>query len=172
MAIMKKPSTAIVQGSIPALLWKRIAAFIVDILVLELTVLTPFRNVIERAIPINHLSFSALNNIQVSGSLAVALLLMGLLSVLYFALCESILGQTVGKMLFHLRVAGIGNPPGFWQCFIRSMFLLPVFPFIMFWMVDPLYMFFTSSSQRLLERWSRTATVESAPFSFQISTVA
>ncbi|HLC66695.1 MAG TPA: RDD family protein [Candidatus Nanoarchaeia archaeon] len=165
--------TAVVHGSIPALLWKRVAAFVVDILVLDFTVFAPFRRIFAKAFPdFAMLRMAMEGHITFSGSLAFAAVSMATLAMLYFTLCESIVGQTVGKMLFRLRVAGIASPPGFWRCFIRSLFLLPVFPFIAFWLIDPLYMFFTRSSQRLLERLSRTATVESSPFTFKISTVS
>lgn len=173
--MVRTPETAVVQGSIPALLWKRIAAFLVDILVLDLTIFAPFRSIFARAFPLRDLSMLRMafeGHVSVSGPLAFAVMGMAILAVLYFAFCESMLGQTIGKMLFRLRVAGVASPPGFWRCFIRSLFLVPVFPFIAFWLIDPLYMFFTRSSQRLLERLSSTATVESSPFTFRISTVS
>ena len=40
--MVRKPQTAIVQGSIPALLWKRIAAFVIDLFIIDLTILMPF----------------------------------------------------------------------------------------------------------------------------------
>lgn len=172
---MKQPASQMVYGSVPALLWKRIAAFIIDLLILDLTVLSPFKNVLLRAMPVTDFtSFSAMldSSAKLSGSLVFTLISMSIVAILYFALCESILGQTIGKMLFRLRVSGVTAPAGFWRCFIRSLFLLPIFPFVMFWFIDPLYMFFTRSSQRLLERWSNTATIESAPFAFKVSKVA
>lgn len=168
--MVRRVHTTVMQGSIPALLWKRIAAFAIDILVLDLTILSPFQGVLMDALPSNF-SISALDQVHVSGTLTATLIAMGLLAALYFALCESMLGQTVGKMLFRLRVAGVASPPGFWRCLLRSVFLLPIFPFAMFWLIDPLYMFFTRSSQRLLERLSATATIESSPFTFKVSTV-
>lgn len=172
--MVRQVQTSVVQGSIPALLWKRIAAFLIDLLIIDLTLLAPFSGVISRAMPVS--DFAALRTalegqVHISGTLTFALFAMATLAMLYFALCESIIGQTVGKMLFGIRVAGVSSPVSFWRCVLRSLFLLPVFPFITFWLIDPLYMFFTRSSQRLLERWSRTITVESNPFAFKISTV-
>ena len=147
--MIRRVQTSTVQGSIPALLWKR---------AMPVSDFTALRAALE-------------GQVHISGTLTFALLAMALLAMLYFAICESAVGQTVGKMLFGIRVAGVASPASFWRCLMRSLFLLPVFPFITFWLIDPLYMFFTQSSQRLLERWSRTVTIESNPFAFKISTV-
>ena len=51
--------------------------------------------------------------------------------------------------------------PSYWQLFVRSMFLMPLFPFVLLWLIDPIVMLFTKENQRLSEILSRTKVVES-----------
>ncbi len=50
--------------------------------------------------------------------------------------------------------------PSYWQLFVRSMFLMPWFPFTLLWLIDPIVMLFTKENQRLSEILSRTKVVE------------
>lgn len=170
--MVRKPQSAVVHGSIPALLWKRIAAFFLDLLMLEFLVFSPFHGIFAWGADWQTIQAALAGQLEISAAMALGIFVMGLIAVLYFALCESFVGQTLGKLVFGLRVAGIHAAPGFWRCFVRSLFLLPLFPFALFWIIDPIYMFFSKGSQRFLERLSGTVTIESNPFAFKISTVA
>ena len=48
----------------------------------------------------------------------------------------------------------------FWQTLLRSIYLIPVFPFVLLLLIDPVYMFFNPENQRLSERMSKTRVVE------------
>ncbi len=50
--------------------------------------------------------------------------------------------------------------PSYWQLFVRSMFLMPLFPFVLLWFIDPIVMLFTKENQRLSEILSRTKVIE------------
>ena len=57
-----------------------------------------------------------------------------------------------------LKVEGNeGKMPKLWQCFVRNLVFLPIFPFIIFWFIDPLYLVLTK--QRLSEQLTKTRTV-------------
>jgi uncharacterized RDD family membrane protein YckC len=73
---------------------------------------------------------------------------------------EKELNQTPGKMLFNLYVTSQTKDLKYWQLFVRSMFLIPVFPFVLLWVIDPIVMLFTKENQRLSEILSRTKVVE------------
>ena len=47
-----------------------------------------------------------------------------------------------------------------WQCILRNIVVLPFFPFIILWVVEPIYLF--TQGRRLLERLSKTRTVQRA----------
>jgi uncharacterized RDD family membrane protein YckC len=68
--------------------------------------------------------------------------------------------QTPGKMLLNLYVIADGKKegPGFIQTLIRNLIFIPIFPFSLLWIIDPLYMIFTG--RRLTELLSKTRVIE------------
>ena len=143
---------------------KRFAAFIIDILIINLIILFPFRRIFKDLVPetasfSEAFSYLSANN-GLNTSVTIIMSVVALLSLLYFMLLEKKLGQSPGKMLFNLFVKSQTKDLKYWQLFVRSMFLIPVFPFILLWLIDPIVMFFTKENQRLSEILSKTKTVE------------
>ena len=143
---------------------KRLLAFIADMLIINLTILWPFRSTIESMLP-KYDSFSKTleyisKNQGSSGKVIIIMLCISLLTILYFYLLEKKLGQTAGKMLFGLYVRSTEKELKRWQIFARSIFLIPAFPFILLWIADPIVIFFNRESQRLSEIISKTKVVE------------
>ncbi len=147
----------------PAVLWKRMAAFVIDLIILDFVIGTPFRAIINRIIPSNDFQssyafFAANPNLTALLSIVVAF--FGLLASLYFVILEFSLGQTVGKMLFNIKVESKEKELSFLSCMVRNMLFLFIFPFTLLWILDPLFVIFTKDSRRLSEILSRTRTVE------------
>ena len=69
-----------------------------------------------------------------------------LLALIYFSILEYKYGETVGKMLLNIKVESLVKKPSYPQYLIRSMFLLTVPPFILLWILDPIFILFTNSS--------------------------
>lgn len=155
-----------------AVAWKRIVAFLIDIFIIDLVLLWPFQGIIEKIMPFDAADVGSIKSMEqffmaspnAADALGMMTIAIGLLVVLYFALMEYKTGQTIGKMLLNIYViSDTGEKaakPGFWQCVFRSIVWLPMFPFIVFWVIDPLYALFNQKSQRLLELISKTKTVE------------
>ncbi|MBW2975768.1 RDD family protein [Candidatus Woesearchaeota archaeon] len=148
----------------PALVWKRLLAFAADFLIIDLVLLFPFKRVIQRSIP-SFSSYSEAYSFFVSNqgytrTLTVLSIIMSLFALLYFALMEYKLQQTLGKMLFNVYVASDIKKPHLWQYIVSNLFVIPLFPFFLLWVVDPLFMFFTKTNQRLCEILSKTRTVQ------------
>ncbi len=141
---------------------KRAAAFAIDLLVVNMAVLFPFDSVLEKAIPNYSLSetFDFLRSNAGNASITTIIIFASLITILYFVLFEKKLRQTPGKMVFKLYVEGQGKDLKYWQLFVRSMFLIPLFPFALLWIIDPIVMLFTKENQRLSEILSRTKVVE------------
>ena len=156
---LKKGKTILAQASI----LKRAVAFIIDLLIINVVILFPFRRIFDRIIPETD-SFSKtmdfLSSNELNISLTVILLLIAFITILYFMIMEKKLNQTPGKMLFNLYVNSQTKDLKYWQLFIRSIFLIPLFPFVLLWFIDPLVMFFTKENQRLSEILSKTKVVE------------
>ncbi len=148
----------------PAIIWKRVAAFVTDILIINFILFFPFRRIITNMLP-RFGSYSEayeffISNPGYSNKLMVVSLTMAIFAILYFTILEYKLQQTPGKMLFNISVISETKKLRLWQCISRSLFLIPMFPFILLWIVDPLFMIFTKTNQRLSEILSKTRTIE------------
>ncbi len=148
----------------PALIWKRIAAFLIDMAIINLIILFPFRKLFEDITPKGY-SFSETYSLLSSstnytGFVTSLSFVASILVILYFFMLEIKMGQSIGKMLMKIHVASDNNPVKTWQLLVRNLEFIPVFPFILLWLLDPLSMFFTKTNQRLTEILSKTKTVE------------
>jgi len=158
---LKLPKESIFLGPPPLL--RRVLAFLVDLLVIDLVIISPFRGILQKIVPkggsdaYNFL----ISNPGYGRTLSLIMLIIGILSVLYFALLEYKFSQSIGKMLFGLFVKSELKQKRLWQYAVRSMFLLMIFPFILLLILDPVFMFFTKTNQRLSEILSKTRTVQS-----------
>ena len=93
-----------------------------------------------------------------SFSLIDYFLMMGAISFLYFVITESILGYTIGKRIFDLKVVTVnGNKPSFKKVFIRNISKI-VFVFLI---LDVIGSYFTAKNlhQRYIDKIAHT-TVE------------
>lgn len=142
---------------------KRIAAFIIDMFLMQILVMSAFSKYFESFSPKDQ-TFGATYAMLASNSGLImqayyALITIAAIMLLYFSYMEYKYSQTVGKMIFGLRVETIdGREAGFFQCVLRNIYLIPIFPIFLLWILDPLYMFFTGD--RLSEKFSKTKTVE------------
>ena len=161
----------------PAVAWKRVIAFMIDMMIINLVILFPFMGLFEGIISEGH-SFSdayrILGSTSYSGFLASASFIMSILIIMYFYMMERKMSQTIGKMLMKVYVADARDKAAnessrsisgnkdlkAWQLLARNMVFIPLFPFVLLWILDPLFMFFTKTSQRLSEILSRTRVVE------------
>ncbi|MFC1741461.1 RDD family protein [Nanoarchaeota archaeon] len=167
MANLNLPEKRVFIG--PANLWKRILAFVVDILILEFLVIGIFKGVIEKILGSTGDVWSTYRMLEENSSqlraLSMLFMLIVTLALVYFVLLQYAVGQTVGCLLLNLHVVQqLGDKeftrPGFWQCVLRNMFIIPTIPFVILWIADPVYFFFAKRGQRLTEWLSRTRVVE------------
>lgn len=142
---------------------KRALAFAIDILFVEFVVLFPFSSALDEIVPEESSVYEAFSILS-SGSYDSLLSLVGLFTAIptiaYFAILEKKIGQTIGKRLLKLHVVSQTKELKYWQALVRSIFLIPVFPFVLLWIIDPIVMFFSKERQRLSEILSRTKVVE------------
>ena len=146
----------------PAMLWKRILAFVIDLFIIDFVIGFPFRSIIMRIIPTgsfseNYTYLSTHSNLTTA--LSLIMFLFGMLAMLYFAILEYKLGQTIGKIFMNIKVESDRDNLSFFACLIRGMFLLFIFPFILLWIIDPLFLMFNKDGRRLSEILSKTRSV-------------
>ena len=153
----------------PATLWKRVLAFVVDLFILDFFVLSVFGGVVDKILGGTGELFTAYSMLQQNSVQADTLIMVFsiivMLMLAYFVILQYATGQTLGCMLFDIHVVEqVGESkfirPGFWQSVLRNIFIIPAVPFILLWVVDPLYLFFVKKGQRLTEMLSRTRVVE------------
>lgn len=148
----------------PALVWKRVIAFMIDMLIINLVVLFPFKGLFEEMLPKDY-SFSEAykllsSSTDYAGFLTSASFMMSILIIMYFYMMERKMSQTIGKMLMKIYVESGNKEIRAWQLLARNIIFIPIFPFVLLWVLDPLFMFFTKTNQRLSEILSNTKVVE------------
>jgi uncharacterized RDD family membrane protein YckC len=148
----------------PASPVKRILAFCMDILLINFIVLTPFDGILTKLIPSRDL-FSIANQ-TITTNLLITSLFIGIILLLYFVMFEYTTNQTPGKMFFGLYVVSTKikdkkiQKLNLSQVIFRNLEMIPVFPFIILLLIDPFFVFFNQSNQRLLEIASNTVVIE------------
>lgn len=143
----------------PAPLWRRFFAFIIDIALVNMVLFFPFQSMIENLIPTSGWESLLIGEAPANiVSLEIIVGVLGFITLLYFVSFESVLAQTPGKRLLNIAVVS-ETKPSFWRMVVRSLFVLPVFPIILLWIIDPLVMLFSREQKRILERLSKTRTV-------------
>ena len=146
----------------PAQLWRRVAAFVVDLLVIDLFFVSSFRGFFEGVVPAGFSAsmtfFEA--NLDLARSLSVVVGLIAFLVLLYFSVLQFRVGQTLGQYFFGVYVKSEGKVLSFWQCVLSNLTFVPFFPFFILWVVDPLHMFFSVNGQRLMQRFAKVVVVQ------------
>lgn len=132
--------------------WRRALAFVFDLLVINLIIAWPFQSVLQD-FALTSLSFDSALPIKVY----FIVFLIFIMALLYFTFLEYYLGQTPGQIMFKIATVSDNNNMTISKALFRNIFILPFFPFYIFWIVEPLHLAFYK--QRILERWTRTNTV-------------
>lgn len=151
------PKQSIFKGE--PTLFRRFIAFVLDILLLNIIVISPFGSIFARMQQpslVEQYQF-LLTNPEGMHTVIPILIFIGIMMVLYFAVFEYFWRQTLGKMIMHLYVESDQNRLTFFQCIIRNMELIPFFPFYVLLIVDPLFLAF--GRERLSEKISRTRVI-------------
>lgn len=148
---------------IPARLWKRAIAFVVDLLVINAIILFPFKSYFRSVVPTTNYSEAIMyvsSNPSIIDTMSKIAIMVSILVVLYFSLSNFKAGTTIGKFLFKLKTKSLDKESKYWQFLVSSLTFILVMPFMLLWIVDPLHMFLTEKKQRFMERISKLQTVE------------
>ena len=158
-----------------ASLLKRALAFLIDLIVLNIVIVGPFKKVFLSIIPESG-NFSELynhfvNHPEITGKLTTLMIFITILIMLYFIILEWKLGQTLGKALLGIYVVRVGDDkkekikkPSFFNAILRNLFLIPFMPFALLWIIEPISILLTKTNQRLLELLSKTQVIERYSF--------
>jgi uncharacterized RDD family membrane protein YckC len=155
-----QPKTVAVAASI----WKRIGAFVVDVLIVYVIVLFALGDKILPAVDDAASFAETYAAMAESPGIADGVsFIFSILMLVYYILLERKFGQSIGKMVVNIYV--VPSLPdkqavSTLQHIGRSMFLIPMFPFMLLWLIDPIAMLFTKDNQRISEKLSNTKVVE------------
>lgn len=155
---------------ITAPIGKRIIALLLDILIIFFFIASPFSRLFQNMLPTKEsfsesFSFTTFfyyiqSNPAITSKINLISIFMVILALLYFVLLDYLIGQTAGKKIMNIFVKSDTGDLTINQCLIRNLFVIPFFPFVLLWIIDPIYMFMRG--QRLTERLSKTRTVQKA----------
>lgn len=149
-----------------ALIWRRAVAFIIDLLIINFIINISFSGLIKKIIP-ESMGFSEIyafvqSNEEVRGDLIAVTIASSIIALLYFVITEKKMHQSIGKKIMNIYVVSTEKSESIniWQHILRNLLFIPIFPFILLWALDPLFMLISRSNQRLSEILSKTKTVQ------------
>ncbi len=128
-----------------ASLARRVIAYIIDVFIIDLLILRPFKSIIS-------LSGNVLSLSMIKKELIIVSLSLAVLSLLYWSLLEFTVRQSIGKMITRIYVASTQKQLSLKQCLIRN--LSKVISIVLFF--DVLYMLINKTHQRYFEKLSNT----------------
>ncbi|NIA03901.1 MAG: hypothetical protein GWP09_00945 [Nitrospiraceae bacterium] len=148
-------------------LFKRFLAFTIDIFVIILILLPVYDQILSQLPAVDESNMNSLSYVKslnqiITDKIKFRLnLITAIVIWLYFALQESLIGQTLGKALLGVYVISLKNPNSkisFYQATIRVLLFLPLFDVL--WLIDILTIIFNRQNRRLMEYLSHTITVD------------
>ena len=144
----------------PASLTKRVLAFFIDVLIIDLIIVMPFNKYIESITNgqngFNYFYSFVLKNPDIIFQLAIISFIIFVLSVAYWSILEFKTRQSIGKMLMNIKVMSKKKGFLFTQCIVRNISK----PITILFLFDVLYMVFKKEKQRYFEKISDTVVVE------------
>ena len=137
--------------------WRRIVGFFLDLAIVDFIITKPLAKLVEDVVPKNLESIGEIFSVFTLNNLFLISLLMGLLGVMYWSILEYKIGQTMGGLVFGLRMKTLDNKKAkFSQVFLRNVTKLN----LLFLLMDSVHVLFSPSKQRFFEKISKTVTVE------------
>jgi uncharacterized RDD family membrane protein YckC len=127
---------------------KRILTLIIDFFIIYFIIARPFNKIIisllENIDTVNYTqTIEILNSSpEIVTNISVIIFFISIISLVYFSYMEWKFSQTFGQMIVGLYVISERKEKSIWQYVLSNLFVFPFFPFIILWIVDPLYMFY------------------------------
>jgi len=160
----KKPSiNVLLRNPNEISIWKRGFAFLIDLIIIEFIVNLTFNNYIQKTIGDNKGIIEVYQYINAnydlfSGFLLTISIITAIIALIYFTLLEWKLNQSLGKMIFKIKVYPAKLK--FWQALVRNipkaLFLVNYFSWV--FLFDLIYLTFTR--QRFFDKLAKTHLVK------------
>jgi uncharacterized RDD family membrane protein YckC len=135
--------------------WKRLLAYVIDMLVISFIVIAPF--IEEKTSNFNWESLFSVSTQAVTTEIILTTIALALLSLVYWVFMEYTIGQTVGKVILGLEVQSEkGKKKRLSQIILRNITKISTALIA----VDTLYLLITKKHQRFTEKLSKTVVIE------------
>lgn len=152
------------MNEVNASFWKRVIAYIIDAIIINIIIIWPFQKTIMRL----SLGFQSNNILQVYNyissnqeavratlpEMAILFVIVSILTIAYWAILEYKLRQSIGKMLLNIYVKSDEKTLTLQQCIIRNVSKISG----LLLLTDCIGII--GNKQRFLERLSKTRVVE------------
>jgi len=123
---------------------RRILAFILDLFIIDFFIISPFETVITNTLVpgANLTTFQGLLDFTSTNIAGITQLIItiGILILAYFSFTQYYTRQTLGMFLAGIELEAKEGELKFWQCIVRNLFVIPIFPLVLLWIIDPLYL--------------------------------
>src|SRR3989338_9700859 len=148
----------------PASYWKRTFAFLIDFLIIDLIIISPFKKILNSLI-LPNINPSSINlifesNPDLLSQISTLIIIVSILSIMYFSILQLKLRQTLGMMLFNLWIYSDNKEISIFKLILSNITFMPIFPFILLWIIDPIFLIFSASKQRLMQKLAGVYVVE------------
>jgi len=148
-----------------ASLWKRVAAFLIDLFIIYLAA-SPLTALLAKEIGTDsNIDLNTIKNILyeqekfdgVSGIVITIVAMLSLMGLFYWTMLEYYFKQSIGKMLMRISVVSLTRELKLWQVLVRNITkALSVTSLSILFLIDIIYMLFNANRQRLSEVISKT----------------
>ncbi len=141
----------------PAPLYKRIIAYLIDLAIVNLIIVSPFKSLLGSLIPTaaNFIEFYTALTSMLSTKVIIITLISGIFAILYWSILEFKIQQTLGSLIMGISVMPLTKKYNFSQALLRN---ITKFSLILL-LLDSIFIFKSDRNQRLTERLSQTMTI-------------
>ncbi|RME55550.1 RDD family protein [Candidatus Woesearchaeota archaeon] len=145
------------QKEVPASIWKRGLAYLIDAFIVSIAVGMPLNKLINiQSDNVKDLMQLFNSNPSIMYKIFFISLISAFLSILYWAYLEYKYTQSIGKYFMKINVRSLAKNLTFSQCFMRNITKLST----LILLIDALPLFLGKSTQRYFEKFSNTKVVE------------
>ena len=144
------------RGDKLAKIWKRIFAYAVDIFVVNSIIIRPLNQLLDASIPKDMQSLMMFVKDSNLKAIFLITLVSGMITILYWAILEYKIQQTLGGFLLDIKVKSEIRKTKFSQFLFRNV--TKISPIIL--LLDSISVLYSNKRQRFTERLSKTKTIE------------
>lgn len=162
MVNLNLPKNRFMELDIP--IHKRILSFLIDLLVLNFFIISTFTVSLKKMIPESLSITESMSYLKANPELmneaGLLLFIVGLFSFYYLTYLQHRFRQTIGMKIFNIYLKSIekNKEISIWQVMLRNLYIIPLFPFVLLWIIDPIYLIIYK--RRFSESLSKTKLVE------------